>query len=349
MKGSDLMVPKKMTAYGFVDPKHEEKLPFFEKKELDVPKPESRQLLVEIKAVALNPTDLATRSGKKADDDSFTILGRDAAGIVVETGPDVELFEVGDEVYYPGSPTVEGTEADYHIIDERMVGLKPKNLTFAEAAALPLTALTSYEAIHDRLQLFHFDKEPKDISLLIMGASGGVGSIACQIALNYSFNVIGTASREESTQYLKDLGIQTIIDHSQPLEKQLKEHGYDSVDAVFLAVKAEENIKEAAEVVKPQGRICTLLSFGGRLPNKLFSKSITLSYELMYTRSLYQTEDWIKQHEYLTELTKEVEAGNIVSTMTEHFPEMNEETITAAYEMLQKEHTVGKIVLEHSK
>ncbi len=338
---------KTMYAYGFVDPKHDENLPTFEKKEVEVPKPKGRELLVEIKAVALNPTDLATRAGKTADDDSFTVLGRDAAGVVVETGADIELFEVGDEVYYPGSPTVAGTEADYHIIDERMVGLKPHNLSFSEAAALPLTALTSYEVFHDRLQLFNWEKEPEDISLLIVGASGGVGSIASQIALNKGFDVIGTASRNESREYLSGLGVKTIIDHSQPFEEQLQEQGYDSVDAVFLAVKADENIKEATNVVKPQGRIATLLPFENRLPNKLFSKSITLSYELMYTRSLYQTEDWVKQHEYLMELKEQVEAGNIVSTKSEYFSKMNEETLTEAYALLQKEHTIGKIVLEH--
>lgn len=343
------MVPKKMQAYGFVDPKHEEDLPTFEKRELDVPSPKNRELLIEVKAVSVNPTDLATRSGKKADDDSFTILGRDAAGVVVDTGQHAELFKEGEEVYYPGSPTVEGTEADYHVIDERMVGRKPTNLSFAEAAALPLTGLTSYEVIHDRLDLFNLGKSPEDISLLIMGASGGVGSIASQIALNAGFDVIGTASREESRAYLKDLGVQTIIDHSEPFREQLEEHGYDTVDAVFLAVKAEENIEEASKVVKPQGRMNTLLGFEKPLPNRLFTKSITLSYELMYTPSLFEMEDWIKQHHYLTELTKEVEAGNIQSTMTELYSEMNADTITQAYTLLQQGHTIGKIVLEHAK
>jgi len=345
----DLIMAATMNAYGFADPKHEENLPTFEKREIDIPTPEGRQILVEVRAVSLNPTDLATRSGKESDDDSFTVLGRDASGIIIETGSEVELFEEGDEVYYPGSPAVGGTQADYHIIDERMVGKKPTNISFAEAAALPLTAVTSYEVIHDRLQLSSIDKEPEDISLLIMGAAGGVGSIASQIALNYGFDVIGTASREESINYLKDLGVQTIIDHSEPIEEQLKEAGYDFVDAVFLAVKAEENIEAASKVVKPQGRINTLLPFSETLPSELFTKSIILSYELMYTRAYYETDDWINQHHYLTELTGQVEAGNIVSTKTEHFPEMNEETLTEAYTMLQDEHKTGKIVIEHSK
>ena len=304
---------------------------------------------VEIKAVSVNPTDLATRSQKKPEDDSFTVLGRDAAGVVVATGAEVELFEVGDEVYYPGSPTVEGTQADYHLIDERMVALKPKNISFPEAAALPLTALTTYEVLHDRLQLFQWDKKPEEISLLIVGASGGVGSIATQIALNYGFDVIGTASREESFEYVKELGVKTIVNHSESIEDQLKEKGYDYVDAVFLAAEADKNIKAASAVVKPQGRISTLLPFSEKLPGKLFSKSVTLSYELMYTHSLYETKDWIKQHEYLSELTKEIEKGNIRSTMSKHFKAMNEETIKEAYELLQSGHTVGKIVLEHSK
>lgn len=343
------MIPKKMTAYGFVDPKHEEDLPAFEKRKIDVPKPKDRQLLVEIKAVSVNPTDLATRSGKEADDDSFTILGRDAAGVVVDVGPDAELFEIGSEVYYPSSPAVEGTEADYHVIDERMVARKPTNLSFTEAAALPLTALTSYEVIHDRLDLFNLNQAAEDVSLLIMGAAGGVGSIASQIALTYGFDVIGTASRDESIDYLKDLGVKTIIDHSEPLEDQLKKHGYNEVDAVFLAVKAEENIDEASQVVKPQGRINTLLGFENPLPNRLFTKSITLSYELMYTRSMFETDDWIKQHDYLTELTEQVEAGRIKSTMSETYSEMNADTLAQAYTLLQQGHTVGKIVLQHSK
>jgi zinc-binding alcohol dehydrogenase family protein len=343
------MIPEKMNAYGFVDPKLNDDLPIFEKREVDVPKPKDRQLLVEIKAVSVNPTDLATRAGKEADDDSFTILGRDAAGVVVDTGSEASLFDVGAEVYYPSSPVFEGTEADYHVIDERMVARKPTNLSFADAAALPLTALTSYEVLHDRLDLFHLEKNPEDTSLLIMGAAGGVGAIASQIAINYGFDVIGTASREESSEYLKELGVKTIIDHSEPLAEQLETHGYQKVDAVFLAVKAEENIEEASKVVKPQGRINTLLSFENPLPNRLFTKSITLSYELMYTRSLFETADWVKQHDYLTELTEKIEAGEIKTTASEVYSEMNTDTITQAYTLLQQEHTVGKIVLEHSK
>lgn len=342
------MIPKKMTAYGFVDPKHEQNLPTFEARTIDVPKPKGRQLLVEIKAVSVNPTDLATRSGKEADDDSFTILGRDAAGVVVDTGPDVELFDVGTEVYYPGSPTVDGTEADYQVIDERMVARKPTNSSFAEAAALPLTALTSYEVIYERLNMFNFGQPPEDISLLIMGAAGGVGSVASQLALTYGFDVIGTASRSESREYLKDLGVNTIIDHSQPLEDQLKEAGYDEVDAVFLAVKAKENIEEASKVVKPQGRINTLLPFEETLPNQLFSKSISLSYELMYTRSLFETEDWIKQHEYLADLTEKIEDGRIQTTLSETYSKMTADTLAQAYTLLQENHTVGRIALQHS-
>ncbi|MER2063123.1 MAG: zinc-binding alcohol dehydrogenase family protein [Alkalibacterium sp.] len=340
---------KQMNAYGFYDPEKDKDLPPFQKVALDIPAPEKRQILVEVKAVGLNPTDLATRMMKKSSDDSFTVLGRDVAGKVVEVGEEVKLFKEGEDVFYPGTTKVQGAQADYHLIDERMVALKPKNLTYSEAAALPLTSLTSYEVMHDRLDLFSLAEDPKDVTLLIVGAAGGVGSVACQIALNYGFNVIGTASREESRNYIKELGVEKIIDHTKPYGNQLEELGFDKVDAVFLAAKADENIREVGKVVKPQGRVCSLLPLKEPLPGSFFGKSVTFSYELMYTRSVYETPDWIKQHEYLTELKNQVEQGLIVSNLETLFSEMNEKTLKKAYEQLQTEHTIGKIVLSHEK
>lgn len=340
---------QKMYAYGFTDPQKDQDLPVFEKRECPVPEAQGRELVVEVKAVGINPTDLATRRMKKSSDDSFTILGRDVSGTVTSIGSDVTLFKEGDDVFYPGTSTVQGAQADYHKIDERMVSLKPKNLNYAEAAALPLTALTSYEVIHDRLNLFDISEDPSKITLLIAGAAGGVGSIATQLALNYGFTVIGTASRDESTKHLYDLGVKFVIDHTKPYQKQLEELGIQSVDAVFLAAKSDENIKEAAKVVKPQGRICSLLPLSEPLPSPFFAKSLTMSFELMYTRSVYQTDDWIRQHEYLTELKNQVEQGFIMSTLSRHFDRMNEDTLKEAYTLLQSEHTVGKIVLEHNR
>lgn len=340
---------QKMHAYGFTDPQKEQDLPEFEKRECPLPKAQGREIVVEVKAVGINPTDLATRRMKKSTDDSFTILGRDVSGTVTSIGPDVTLFKEGDDVFYPSTSTVQGAQADYHKIDERMVSLKPKNLSFVEAAALPLTALTSYEVIHDRLNLFDISEDPSKTTLLITGAAGGVGSIATQLALNYGFKVIGTASREESLKYLQDLGVKHVIDHSKPYQKQLEGLGIKTIDAVFLAAKSDENIKEAAKVVKPQGRICSLLPLSEPLPNPFFAKSLTMSFELMYTRSVYQTDDWIKQHEYLTELKNQVEQGFITSTLSRHFDRMNEDTLKEAYTLLQSEHTVGKIVLEHNR
>jgi zinc-binding alcohol dehydrogenase family protein len=340
---------KKMYAYGFTDPLKNQDLPVFEKRECPVPEPTGREIVVEVKAVGINPTDLATRLMKKSSDDSFTILGRDVSGTVISVGPDVSLFKEGDEVFYPGTSNVQGAQADYHKIDERMVSLKPKNLSFAEAAALPLTALTSYEVIHDRLNLFDISEDPSKTTLLITGAAGGVGSIAIQLALNYGFEVIGTASREESSNHIQNLGVKHVIDHTKPYQKQLDQLGIKTIDAVFLAAKSDENIKEAAKVVKPQGRICSLLPLSEPLPNPFFAKSLTMSFELIYTRSVYQTDDWIKQHEYLTELKNQVEQGFITSTMSKHFDRMNEDTLKEAYTLLQSEHTVGKIVLEHNR
>lgn len=336
---------EKMIAYGFTDPGDKSKAPVFDKKEVEKPKPKGRQLLVEVRAVSLNPTDLATRGMKR--DDSFTILGRDVAGTIVDTGDNVELFKTGEDVFYPSTSNIQGAQSEFHVIDERMAAKKPTNLDFAEAAALPLTALTAYEAFSDRLNIFQSDKKPEEINLLIVGAAGGVGSIASQIALNYGWNVIGTASREESETYLKELGVKHIINHKEPYQEQLEKQGIDSVDFVFAVANVDENIKEIANVIIPQGRVCSILPLSRPLPNKFFAKSVAFSYELMYTRSVFETDDWIKQHEYLTELKKQIEQGNIKTTLNHHFNPLNAENLSKAYEQLMTGHTIGKIVLEN--
>ncbi len=338
---------EKMNAYGFYDPQKDQELPTFLKIETEIPEPKKREILVEVKAVGVNPTDLATRMMKKSSDDSFTILGRDVSGTVKSVGEDVTLFKEGDDVFYPGTSNIKGAQADYHIIDERMVGLKPHTLTYGEAAALPLTAVTSYEVIHDRLKLFSLSENPSDVTLLIIGAAGGIGSIACQIALNYGFNVVGTASREESRTYVESLGVQNIIDHSEPYSDQLEELGIKTVDTVFIAAKADENIREVGRIIKPQGHVCSLLPLQNPLPGSFFGKSVTFSFELIYTRSVYSTDDWIKQHEYLTELKNQIEQGFIKSNLETLYSEMNEDTLQQAYKQLKTGHTVGKIVLEH--
>ncbi|WP_208559973.1 zinc-binding alcohol dehydrogenase family protein [Marinilactibacillus kalidii] len=336
---------KNMNAYGFGDPGEQKEMIPFEKREISKPEPNGRQLLVEVKAVGLNPTDVMTWKMKKTDDESFTVLGRDVSGVVVEIGEATELFEIGDEVFYPGTSNVQGAQADFHLIDERMVAKKPTNLDFAEAAALPLTALTAYETFFDQLQIPKNAEKPA--TLLIVGAAGGVGSIATQIALNNGIEVIGTASRDESRQQLKSLGVKKIIDHSKPYGEQLNELGYDAVPYVFLAANADDNIKEVSKIVSPRGHVCSILPLSQPLPKTFFGKSISFSYELMYTRSVYQTADWIRQHEYLDDLRQQVEAGNVKTTINHRYEEMNGKTLSEAYKQLMTGHTTGKIVLEH--
>lgn len=340
-------VTEKMIAYGFFNKGKTSRAPSFEKREMDRPTPDGRQLVVEVKAVSINPTDIVTRAMKKEEDDSFTILGRDVSGVVVETGPDAELFQPGDEVFYPGTSNIQGAQAEFHCIDERMVASKPRNVDFAEAAALPLTALTGYEVLLDRLDVFRYEKEPNETNLLIVGAAGGAGSIATQIALNYGFNVIGTASREESVSYLKELGVTHIINHKEDFKEQLNELGIETIDFVYGASNTDRNIEQIAEVIRPQGRVCSIVPLPKALPHKFFAKSITFSYELMYTRSIFEESDWIKQHEHLTELKNQVEQGNIKTTLTHRFSPLNAENLTKAFSQLMTGHTVGKIVLEN--
>lgn len=336
-----------MIAYGFQEKGDPSETPTFEKREIDRPKARGRELLVEVKAVAINPTDLATYAMKKDSDDSFTILGRDVAGVIVDIGEEVELFEPGDEVFYPGTSNIPGAQAQYHVIDERMTALKPKNLSFAEAAALPLTALTAYEVLLDRLDIFHHRKDPGDTNILIVGTAGGTGSIATQIALNYGFNVIGTASREESQKHVHALGVDKVINHEEEFKEQLDDLGVDTIDFVYSASNTDKNIKQIAKIIAPQGKVCSIVPLSQPLPRKFFAKSITFSYELMYTRSIFKQDDWIKQHQYLTELKNQVEQENIKTTLMHHYDTLNAENLNKAYKQLMTEHTIGKIVLEN--
>lgn len=340
-------VTQKMLAYGFYDKGDTSKAPSFIKEEIDRPKAEGRKILVEVKAVSINPTDIVTRSMKKEEDESFTILGRDVSGVVVEVGEDVELFQPGDEVFYPGTSNIQGAQAEFHLIDERMAAMKPKNLDFAEAAALPLTALTSYEAFLDRLNIFDSKKSPEETTLLIVGASGGVGSIASQIALNYGFNVVGTASRKESQEYLREIGVQHVINHKESFKEQLTVLGIESVDFIFAASNTDKNIDNIAQIIAPQGKVCSIVPLTKPLPQKFFAKSVTFSYELMYTRSIFEQVDWIKQHEYLTELKNQIEQGNLKTNLTHRFNPLNAKNLTEAFAQLMTGHTIGKIVLEN--
>lgn len=340
------MSKEKMTALGFYKPNTTAEAPNFERVEIERPKATGRNLLVEVKAISVNPTDLKTRDGKKEDDESLTIVGRDAAGIVVEVGEDCSFFQVGDEVFYAGTSNIPGSLSEVQLVDERIVGKKPKNIGFPEAAALPLTSITACEAIFDRLGASREAADNKGKVILIIGAAGGVGSIATQIAKLAGLTVVGTASRQESKEWALDNGADHIINHHEAFKPQLEALGFSGVHYIFSLTNVDDHMENMAKTILPQGKICSILPAFKPLHLELFSKSVTFTYELMYTRSVFQTEDMVSQHHILTQVSDWVEEEKIRSTMTKHLSPLSPETLKEAYENLLTGRTIGKIVVE---
>lgn len=314
--------------------------------ELDRPKPSGRDLLVQVQAVSVNPVDYKIRQNRPAEPDVPAILGWDAVGEVVEVGDAVTGFKPGDAVWYAGAINRQGTNAEFHLVDERIVGSKPKNAAIAEAAALPLTALTAWEMLFDRLKV-HDPVPGAAPAILIIGGAGGVGSIAIQLLRACTdLTVIGTASRPETTAWVTELGAHHAVDHSQPLAPQIEALGIGAPAFVFSTNYSETYVEQIAELIAPQGRFGLIddpLTFN-IMPLK--RKSVSLHWELMFTRSLFQTEDMGRQREILEEVAMLLDAGKIRSTTTESFGTISAENLKKAHAMLETGKAKGKVVLE---
>lgn len=307
------------------------------------PKAEGHDLLVEIKAIAVNPVDCKIRSNVKVEPDQVKILGWDAVGIVRATGDKANLFSVGDEVWYAGDLTRPGCNSEFHLVDERIVGLKPKRLTHAQAAALPLTTLTAWELLFDRLQI---DRN-EHATLLITGAAGGVGSILVQLAKRLtSLTIIGTASRPESQQWVKDNGADLVIDHNAPMQEQLQAHGIREVDYVISLTHSDQHVGALIDCLKPQGKFA-LIDDPVSLDFKRFKlKSISIHWEMMYTRSMFHTPDMIEQHHILTRVADMVDAGTIKTTLNAAMGTINADNLSRAHQQIESGRSLGKMVLE---
>lgn len=340
------MAEEQMKAFGFYKKGDITKAPLFEMVHLDRPVPKGRHLLVEVRAISVNPTDLRTRDAKKDDDKSLTIVGRDVAGVVVETGDECSLFKAGDEVFYAGTSAAPGGHSEFHLVDERLVGKKPKSVDFSEAAALPLTSVTVFEALFDRLNISRNAADNAGKSILIIGAAGGVGSVATQIAKLVGLTVIGTASRPETVEWAQAHGADHIVNHRESLPDQVKGLGMEGVHYIFCLTNIDDHMEAMGEIILPQGKICSILPAQKPINMAFFSKSVTFAYELMYTRSVFQTEDMIQQHHYLNDLADWVDAGKIRSTLNERYQPISIENLKKAYEQLLTGRTIGKIVLE---
>ncbi|MES2364659.1 MAG: zinc-binding alcohol dehydrogenase family protein [Pseudomonadota bacterium] len=318
----------------------------FENIVLPDPVAHQHDLLVEVKAVSVNPVDTKVRASSGAAQGEWKVLGWDAAGIVRAIGPAVTHFQLGDRVWYAGDITRMGTNAELHLVDERIVGHMPKTLDFAQAAALPLTSITAWEMLFDRLGLRPGKNHGGD-TLLIIGASGGVGSIMTQLARRMTdITVIGTASRPETQAWVRELGAHHVINHTGPLSAELKQIGFDQVSHIVSLTKTGQHYPEIVEAIAPQGKFGLIDDPEPFDIRQLKRKSVSLHWELMFTRSMFKTADMIAQQHLLDEMAQLVDAGIIRTTLAEHFGTISADNVRRAHQLLESGKARGKIVLE---
>lgn len=310
--------------------------------ELSKPRATGRDILVAIKAIAVNPVDVKVKNNVQPEAGEAKVLGWDAAGVVVEAGPEVTLFKPGDEVWYAGDLTRPGTNSEFHLVDERLVAKKPRSLSFEEAAALPLTSITAWELLFDRLNISPTEKG----TLLITGAAGGVGSILVQLARQLTqLTIIGTGSRPDSVKWILNNGAHHVIDHTKNMKNQLDAIKCSEIDYVISLTHSDQHAPQLIEVLKPQGKFA-LIDDPVQLDIKLFKlKSISVHWEMMYTRSMFQTPDMIKQHEILAEIAKMVDEEQIKTTVGDCLGAINAANLTKAHALIESGSARGKIVL----
>lgn len=312
---------------------------------IDKPTPEGHDILVSIKAIAVNPVDTKVRKSKDIVEPEPRVIGYDASGIVEAVGSDVTLFKAGDEVYYAGDITRSGTNQEFHLVDERIVGQKPKSLTHSEAAALPLTTITAYEAFFDRLGIDR-DGADKGQSILIIGAGGGVGSIGIQLAKQAGLIVIATASRPETSDWVKDLGADHVINHREDMVAQVRSLGLKYVDhiAIFNDMRHWD---AAVELIRPQQGIVSIDNTDLPMPMAdMKMKSASFHWEFMFARSMHQTSDMIEQHKLLSYVADEIDAGRIRTTVSEVLSPINAVNMREAHRRIETGTAKGKIVVE---
>ena len=311
----------------------------FQEIEQPKPAPAGHDLLVKVEAISVNPVDTKQR---KIDSPAPRVLGWDAAGTVEAVGPEVTLFRPGDEVYYAGDVTRPGANSELHLVDERIVGRKPKRLDFAQAAAIPLTAITAWEAFFDRMKI---DRGGKDAgkTILIIGGAGGVGSIGIQLAKLAGLRVIASASRPETVAWVKELGADEVVDHRKDLASQVKKPveyiaNFNDLDTHWAAM---------AQLVAPQGAMVAIVGNTKPLPMDVVrSKSATMCWELMFTRPRFKTPDMIEQHRLLNQVAEWLDSGRLRGTLKETLSPINAANLRKAHEKLESGTMIGKLVLK---
>jgi zinc-binding alcohol dehydrogenase family protein len=315
--------------------------------DLDLPEPTvgPRDLLVRVKAVAVNPVDTKVRKGAAPAEGQARVLGWDAAGVVEAVGEQVTLFRPGDEVFYAGALQRPGTNAELHAVDERIVGRKPRSLGWEAAAALPLTTLTAWELLFDRLRVPYGEKTTGGVLLVINGA-GGVGSILIQLARRLTgLTVVATASRPETIEWVRTMGAHHVIDHRKPLNEGLKAIGAGSADYVASLTASDQHLPAIAELIAPQGAVALIDDPAAFDIMPFKRKSVTVSWEFMFTRSMFETADMVAQHRILEEASALVDAGLLRTTMTRSEGPINAANLKKLHALLERGEAIGKAVL----
>jgi len=310
------------------------------------PEPTGRDIRVAVKAISANPVDYKVRKRAAPPAGETKILGYDAAGIVDAVGPDVSLFKPGDEVFYAGSILRQGTNAEFHLVDERIVGRKPATLSFAQAAALPLTSITAWELLFDRLGAVPGGSvDPR--TLLITGGAGGVGSILIQLARRLTgLTVVATATRPDSQAWCRDLGAHAVIDHARPMKEQIEALKLPPVALVASLTFSEQHYKAIAELMAPQGRFGLIDDPAEFSIGAFKGKAISIHWESMFTRSSFQTADMIGQHNLLNDVSDLIDKGVLRTTLDQSFGTINAAHLKKAHALLESGQSRGKIVLE---
>jgi NADPH2:quinone reductase len=313
---------------------------------LETPNASGRDLLVKIHAVSVNPVDTKVRAGRPPLDSDWQVLGYDASGVVEAIGSDVQDFKAGDAVFYAGAIDRQGTNSEYHLVDERIVGNKPASVSDAEAAALPLTAITAWEMLFDRLDVKRPTAQGGD-SILVIGGAGGVGSITIQLLRALTdLKVIATASRPETQDWVRECGAHYVIDHRQPLATQVEALGIGAPGFVFSTTQTDQHLADIIELIAPQGRF-GLIDDPEALDAKVFKqKAVSLHWEFMFARPLFGTADMAEQSKLLNQIAELVDAGKIRSTVTDVAGKIDAATLRAVHARIESGSAHGKIVLE---
>jgi zinc-binding alcohol dehydrogenase family protein len=313
--------------------------------ELPAPQPAPHDLRVAVKAISVNPADVQIRARMSPPSGEVRILGFDAAGVVDSIGSNVTLFQPGDEVFYAGAMDRPGTNSELHLVDERVVGHKPKTVRFSEAAALPLTSIAAWELLFDRL-VVPYGVKTEAGSLLIINGAGGVGSILTQLARRLTgLTIIATASRPETEAWCRKMGAHHVINHHHPLDQGLKEIGIGQVEYVAGLTATDKHLPAIAEAIAPNGRLALIDDPRVFDIVSLKRKSVSVHWELMFTPTLYQTPDMIKQNHLLNEVAALVDAGLLRTTLTEEAGPINALNLKRVHARVEGHRNIGKTVL----